>query len=267
MIIKKIIQRIANYFNYKINKKVNKYYKNNYSYFYKGLIKTKSPKIFDIGSDKGLFIEKFKNIFESCFIYSFEPNIETFEELEKRYRSDNKIIINNFGFGDKEGKKKFYISNVSGISSFLKIRKKTDYYLRKTSNNNLDVLLKKTINIKIDTIDNFCRINKIKHIDVLKIDTEGFEEKVIKGAKGMLKNQKIDMIQIELTHSNIYEDQNAHFVRNSFYGIEKFLIPNKYSLLLIDGSDYQDLKINPVWKSELIYLSEKIYKNLLNLKK
>ncbi len=267
MIIKEITQKIANYFNYKIVKIVNNHYKNNYSYFYKGLIRKKSPKIFDIGSDKGLFIEKFKNIFESCFIYSFEPNIETFAKLKKKYRSDNKIIINNFGCSDKKSKKKFYISNVSGISSFFKISTKTDYYSRKASNNNLDTLLKKTTHVETNTIDNFCKINDIKHIDILKIDTEGYEEKVISGAKRMLKNQKVDIIQIELTHSDIYKNQNSNFVKNSFYGLEKFLIPNKYRLLLIDGGSYQDLKLCPVWKSELLYISEKAYKNLLKLKK
>jgi len=266
--INKTIQNIANYFNYKISKKVNKYYKNNYSAANLGLIKTKSPKIFDVGSDKGLFIEKFKNIFKNCFIYSFEPNIETFSDLKTRYNSDNKVVINNFGFAEKQGKKKFYISHVSGISSFFKISEKTNFFLRKTSKNNLDILLKKTINVKINTIDNFCRTNKIKHIDVLKIDTEGFEEKVIKGAQKMLKNNKIDIIQIELTHCNVYEKQNKKFVRNSFYGIEKFLIPNNYRLLLIDGSGgYQNLKLNSAWKSELIYISEKIFNNLSKLKK
>ena len=128
-------------------------------------------------------------------------------------------------------------------------------------------MLKKTTYVETNTIDNFCKINDIKHIDILKIDTEGYEEKVISGAKRMLKNQKIDIIQIELTHSDIYKNQNSNFVKNSFYGLEKFLIPNKYRLLLIDGGSYQDLKLCPVWKSELLYISEKAYKNLLKLKK
>ena len=47
----------------------------------------------------------------------------------------------------------------------------------------------KTINVKCDTIDNYCNINNIENIDFIKIDVEGAEKMVLDGANNMLKNK------------------------------------------------------------------------------
>ena len=46
-------------------------------------------------------------------------------------------------------------------------------------------------------LDDFCLENNVKNIDFLKIDVEGNELKVLDGAKGMLSNDKISVIQFE----------------------------------------------------------------------
>ena len=45
-------------------------------------------------------------------------------------------------------------------------------------------------------MDNYCQKNKIKKIDVLKIDTEGSEVEVLEGAKNILKNTNILLIEV-----------------------------------------------------------------------
>jgi FkbM family methyltransferase len=52
--------------------------------------------------------------------------------------------------------------------------------------------------VDVDTIDNYCLNNNIKKIDLLKIDTEGWDYNVLLGAKDMLKN--IKYIQFEHWH-------------------------------------------------------------------
>ena len=55
------------------------------------------------------------------------------------------------------------------------------------------------IEVQTQTLDNFCRIKKIKRIDLLKIDTEGTEEKILLGAKKLLSRKKIDLIYTEVS--------------------------------------------------------------------
>ena len=50
-------------------------------------------------------------------------------------------------------------------------------------------------------MDNFCLEKKINNIDVLKIDTEGNELNVLKGAENLLKQNKINIIYTEISET------------------------------------------------------------------
>ncbi|WP_236097190.1 FkbM family methyltransferase, partial [Dolichospermum planctonicum] len=61
--------------------------------------------------------------------------------------------------------------------------------------------------ISVKTIDDFLLSSKIDNIDLLKIDTEGYELQVLKGAEQSLKNNKIKLI---LAESTIQSDDKFH---------------------------------------------------------
>ncbi len=61
-----------------------------------------------------------------------------------------------------------------------------------------------SFSVKVDTLDRLTKQLKIEYIDVLKIDTEGFELAVLQGAKRLLKQQKIRVIQFEFNEMNVY---------------------------------------------------------------
>ena len=52
------------------------------------------------------------------------------------------------------------------------------------------------IKVKTNTLDNFCKIKKIKRVDLLKIDVEGSELDVLRGAKKLLNS--VNIIQLEI---------------------------------------------------------------------
>ena len=70
--------------------------------------------------------------------------------------------------------------------------------------------------------------NNIKHIDILKLDTQGYNTEAIKGSVKSLENQKIKLIYSEIVLGDVYEKNE------SFYNLEKHLIKNNYSLFGID---------------------------------
>ena len=59
------------------------------------------------------------------------------------------------------------------------------------------------INVQTQTLDNFCLSKKIENIDVLKIDTEGNDLNVLKGAKKLLSENKINVIYTEIGSTKI----------------------------------------------------------------
>jgi FkbM family methyltransferase len=65
--------------------------------------------------------------------------------------------------------------------------------------------LKKEIKIDVNTVDNYVKQNNINHIDYLKIDTQGYEEEVLKGSIETLKSGIVKYIEVEIILSNYYE--------------------------------------------------------------
>ena len=57
------------------------------------------------------------------------------------------------------------------------------------------------INVQTQTIDNFCLLNNIERIDLLKLDTEGTEHEVFLGAEKLLSQGKIGLIYTEISGS------------------------------------------------------------------
>lgn len=55
------------------------------------------------------------------------------------------------------------------------------------------------IKIQTITIDEYARKNNIERINFLKIDVEGFEREVLKGARQLLKQGRIDYISFEIS--------------------------------------------------------------------
>ena len=65
--------------------------------------------------------------------------------------------------------------------------------------------------MNIDTIDLFCKQNKVSSIDILKIDVEGTQLDVLKGAEEMLQN--ISVIFIEILEEKKYFRESSKKVK------------------------------------------------------
>jgi len=134
--------------------------------------KNKRLIIFDVGANKGDYSLECVKFVKNAEIYAFEPSKKAFEMLKKNLRC-SKVKSHNFGFGEKEKNVSLFYDN-EGTALASIYNRKLDY--RK-------IYFTKKEKIKIKTIDSFCKENSIDKIDLLKIDVEGNELNVLKGAK------------------------------------------------------------------------------------
>ena len=188
----------------------------------KKLIK-KNATIIDVGCNVGDTINDFQNQFKCKKIYGFEPEKECIKKLKVRFKNKKNIEILNHALDNKTHKKYFYEhQNGNNLSGFYKINLKSKDHIdlknRKRSKKNI-VEYKKTINKKVAvntiTLDHFIKRKKIKHINLLKLDTQGSEHRILQGAKKNLN--KIDVIITEIQFWDYY----SH--RSDFYNIEKII--------------------------------------------
>ena len=100
------------------------------------------------------------------------------------------------------------------------------------------------IKVKIDRLDNILKNLKLSRIDILKIDTEGYDFSVIKGLGEMIKNVKF--IYFEHHFHNMLEK------KYTFYDVDTFMKKNNFK---------------KVFKTKMFFRKtfEYIYKNNLEL--
>jgi len=193
---------------------------NVFSYINNKFKNEKSLIIFDVGGNLGNYSKTLSLFFKTkATIHSFEPSKKTFELFKNTTKGFQNIIPNNFGFSDKESCQIIYSNGVaSGLASI---------YHRNLDH--LGISMDMQEEIKLSTIDSYCRMNNIDRINFLKLDIEGHELNALNGAKEMIEGGKIDIIQFEFGGCNI--DSGTYF-QNFFY-----FLKDKYKIyrILKDG--------------------------------
>lgn len=250
--IKKILKNIINILGFKISKINNKYKKLSFDDIHKIKINIESPIIFDVGANQGQSIRRFKKIFPKSIIHAFEPIKEEFDKLQNEFKSDSNIFLNNCALGDSLGKNKFNIMASTGHSSFFKIRPNTEWLKIRSKEFGAaeNGYIKKVVDVKINTINNYCNNNNILKIDILKLDTQGFEEKILAGASEIIP--RIKLIETELMFDDVYEK------RLNFYDVEKYILKHNFRLLAIEPLNFSNLLEGYMFCVDAIYLNEKI---------
>ena len=204
--MRKLIRKLYNYFGYRIIKF------RSLDHIFKDYLGER-PIIMDIGANKGQSIQRFEKIFKEPEIHSFEPIKFESDKLLKRYKDKSNIIINNLAVGDVSELKKFNISKK--LVLLLSIKNSSSRWLdiraRQTKLSRNDIILDKVEEVGVIKLDEYCEKNNIEHIDLLKIDTEGYEDKVLEGALNLIKSNKISMIFVEIQLGNVYEKIFKYF--------------------------------------------------------
>ena len=150
--------------------------------FFKKKFDQKLINVIDVGAHKGETIKFFLKNFNINKMYVFEPNQDLYQNLIKKFTSQN-IFIFNYGVGFQNEKKKLNISIDSSSSTINKINTNTDYYKRKKKFLTLGRKISYFVNsqkIEIINLSEFL-LHEENKIDILKIDTEGYELNILKG--------------------------------------------------------------------------------------
>lgn len=172
--------------------------------------------LFDVGANVGNYSLVMSKYFaEPYHIYAFEPLNSTFHMLEERISVNPFIKCYNFGFSSEEISMPIY-TNASGSGMSSVYQRRLDHF---------GLNLGESVECKFSTIDNFCAANHLDRLNFLKIDVEGHELSVLKGAQKMIENGQIDFIQFEFAGCNI---DSRTFFQDFWY-----LLKDKYSLYRI----------------------------------
>jgi FkbM family methyltransferase len=176
--------------------------------------------VFDVGANTGQFASHIRHdIGFKGKIISFEPLGSAFETLKRNASGDNLWHVYNFGLGDSGTKTRIHVAANSVSSSLLTM---LPSHLKAAPGSQFV----KTEEVQIKTLDSILSTLCSKDDSIyLKLDTQGFESKVLRGARKSLS--WIDTIQLEMSLVPLYESEWP------FDRMYKFLVAKGYDLVSI----------------------------------
>lgn len=197
--------------------------------------------IFDVGANVGQSTRQYVNWFPQSQIYCFEPISSTFIELKRNVKSFSNVHCFKLALGSSKGQKDMYGGNCSLMYSI------------NPRVNGMSHANSKIESVEIDTLDEFCHRQEIIKISFLKIDTEGYDFEVLRGAKEILSRQMLDILQVEAAMN----PKNQKFVT-----FEKFKIHLEKRGYFLFGIYEQVLEhfINKVYlrRTNPVFISERM---------
>jgi len=201
---KRTIQSILKQFNYEINRIQEQQWQYHLDAWFdqQKLVGTDSPVILDVGANIGQSVRNYLNIFNSPIVKCFEPFPTAYNTLCNLTNELNNVEVFPTAISDVHGKSEFYINEFAPTNSLLPFSEKSKNFVLDKYANNLDKILIETV-----TLDQFAREEKLNHVDILKIDVQGSELKVLKGAQELLSAQTINLVYSEVLFVELYESQ------------------------------------------------------------
>lgn len=154
--------------------------------------------ILDIGANIGRFSITAHAVYPDARIIAFEPLPSCFQSVVKVANHIPKCVALNIALGVTEGELEMFENEFSPSSSILSLSDthKDAFPFAKKG---------KRVPIKIRTLDSVVSEMQISGSMLIKIDVQGFENKVIQGGIETIKNA--DVVLIELSYEELYKDQ------------------------------------------------------------
>ncbi|HOB54388.1 MAG TPA: FkbM family methyltransferase, partial [Acidobacteriota bacterium] len=124
----------------------------------------------------------------------------------------------------------------------------------------LAIVISEEAKVRMTTVSKFCQEMNINKIEILKIDTEGYDLEVLKGADDLLQSQSIDLVQTEV---GISSTNNYHV---PFQIINQFLIERNYYVFGIYNQELEWPTSEPrLRRVDVVYISENALRSNMSL--
>ena len=174
-----------------------------------------SPVVFDVGANEGEWVAAVVKGAPGAQIHAFEPQEALATKIAARHPS---VRVNNVAVGDQAGELALYdYADHSGSQHASVISGVIETVHGATS---------RSTNVQVVTIDDYCRQHAVTSIDLLKIDVEGYEMNVLRGADHMVREGRVEAIQFEFNEMNVLGRTFLHDFMSrlsSMYAIHRVL--------------------------------------------
>lgn len=153
-----------------------------------------SPVMFDVGANVGDYTAMlFDRFGQDARIFAFEPSMGAYDQLARQFGAIPSITLNRLALSDSAGDRTLH-SDTDG--STIASLEHLENPIRPFDPGQFQT-------VACMRLDDYCAERGIERIDFLKVDVEGHELSVLRGASRLLGSGAIDTIQFEFGEPNI----------------------------------------------------------------
>jgi FkbM family methyltransferase len=165
--------------------------------------------VFDVGANIGQTACGLIQYLPNAQIFCVEPVAATMQQLKQRYAHQRNIRFVQLAFGSRRERIGIRLHRNSELNTLIQ---------RQSCGSDLT---EETETVTIETLDNFCRDNAIDCIDLLKLDVQGWELEVLRGANSLLSRNLIWFVFCEVAFRR--QDTMQYFAElNEFMQFSRF---------------------------------------------
>ncbi len=184
------------------------------------VVPSAAPLILDVGAHVGQSNQLFRRMFPAATIWSFEPDPDSFARLTASVDAALPGGCVQVAFADRVGTAAFHRNPIGHTNSL--------YARNPDSQDSIDQVraraegrdatpVSERIEVPVGRVDDWCAAQGIGAIDLLKIDVQGAEVDVLRGASTILLDTMT--VAVEISFFDLYERSN------SFHDVESLLHP------------------------------------------
>ncbi len=151
------------------------------------------PVVLDVGAHAGEYAELVIRSFPTARLHALEPHPASFRRLAER--AQGRFMTHNIGLSDAAGRVPLHDYAAENGSSHASLHREVfERVHRRESAQHL---------VDVTTLDDFLESHGIERVSLLKIDTEGHECRVLRGARRLIDAGAIDLIQFEFSELSL----------------------------------------------------------------
>src|SRR4030088_2988751 len=153
--------------------------------------------VFDVGAHVGEYATRLRELSSAARIWSFEPHPGSYEKLREAASKAGFEAV-RMGLSDREETAQLYdhAASTAGVGS-------AHATLHEQVIEGIHHDRAARFDVEVTTVDAFMKKHAIDHLSLLKIDAEGHELAILRGAKDAIASGAIDVVQFEFNEMNV----------------------------------------------------------------
>lgn len=194
------------------------------------LVTKPAPVIMDVGANVGSVSQIYRRLFPLAEIYAFEPSPDAFAKLAGLAESDDHMSPFQVALSDKRGELTLHVNASQATNSLLPTEPEIATYWGGGVIGAPALATQGQIAIKAETLDLFCDEHGIEGIDILKIDAQGSELGVLRGAEGLFQRGAVGLVFLEILTAPTYVSQPQLSQYFSFFERHNMALYNVFDI-------------------------------------